>query len=309
MNLDFPAPHLGKARIINQNEWRIVGMSRSGNHAIINWLLAQTRGKFCFLNCAEPKTNPFHTARPLDSAHDAAFEVNYRGFKFSQERSGRFTKKDYLVYSYEDCFLGSVYHPDQEIHHNTWVGASANRTDILILRDPFNLFASRRAFEQFSRNAFPDYQQVNPATGLRIWKQHAKESLQKPRPQIQKRLVILYNRWVRDPDYRRQIATSLGLTFDDARFEQVTRCAGGSSFDGLGYQKQASQMKVLERWKNFAHEPGFQELFDPKVIELSEEIFGKLPGTELFHTAAENTGFRETQLERAYPQPGAVAAA
>jgi hypothetical protein len=275
MNPDISATHK-KPGIINQNEWRIVGMSRSGNHAIIHWLLGQARGKFCFLNCAEPKTNPFHTARPLDSAHDEVFEVNYRGFQFGKEQNGRFTKKDYLVCSYEDCFLGSVYHGEHEIHHDSWMGPSANRTDILILRDPFNLFASRRAFEQFSRNAYPDYRQVNPPTGMRIWKQHAKEALQEPCRPSQNRLVILYNNWVRHPDYRRRIASSLGLTFDDARFEEVTRCAGGSSFDGLGYRKQASQMKVLERWRHFAHEPEFQKLFDSKVIELSEKIFGNL---------------------------------
>jgi hypothetical protein len=30
-----------------------------------------------------------------------------------------------------------------EQHHDQWVGASWQRYDVLILRDPFNLFASR----------------------------------------------------------------------------------------------------------------------------------------------------------------------
>jgi hypothetical protein len=30
----------------------MVAMSRSGSHAIINWILAQAPGRTCFLNCA-----------------------------------------------------------------------------------------------------------------------------------------------------------------------------------------------------------------------------------------------------------------
>ena len=50
---------------VNENEIRVVGMSRSGNHAIINWILQGIRGPYCFLNCAEAGHNPFAWARPL----------------------------------------------------------------------------------------------------------------------------------------------------------------------------------------------------------------------------------------------------
>jgi hypothetical protein len=57
----------------NRNEWRAVGMSRSGNHAIIQWLLAQAKGRTCFLNCTEPKNNPFARPRCLGPAKRSYF--------------------------------------------------------------------------------------------------------------------------------------------------------------------------------------------------------------------------------------------
>src|SRR4051794_21427526 len=128
----------------NATEIRVVGMSRSGNHAIINWILDQCRGRSCFLNCAEPGFNPFASARPLTPeapGHRASFE----GFEIEAERRGRFSRKDLLIHSYEDTFLGPFAKAATEERHHRWVGSSARRIDLLILRDPRNLFASRLA--------------------------------------------------------------------------------------------------------------------------------------------------------------------
>ncbi|MEZ4727208.1 MAG: hypothetical protein R3E79_08760 [Caldilineaceae bacterium] len=127
---------------VNQRELRIIGMSRSGNHAIIHWLLNQATGRTCFLNCVEGKTNPFVSARPLQSG-GIPYAVNYPTFNWDSERRGKFSPKDLLIHSYEDNFLGYVCHPVFEQHHDQWVGPSRQRYDVLILRDPFNLFASR----------------------------------------------------------------------------------------------------------------------------------------------------------------------
>lgn len=129
-------------KIINGNEFRVIGMSRSGNHAIINWIIQQVKGRYCFLNCVEPKTNPFCTSRPL--SHDITYLTNYDEFDLTAEQEGLFSVKDYLIYSYEDCFLGMVCGDEFEERHDEFVGCSRRRIDILILRDPFNLFAGMR---------------------------------------------------------------------------------------------------------------------------------------------------------------------
>src|SRR5690554_3224295 len=80
----------------NRNELRVMGMSRSGNHAIINWILSQAKGRTCFLNCAEGKTNPFTSARPLHTG--LAYDANYPEFDWEQERAGLLSQKDLLVH-------------------------------------------------------------------------------------------------------------------------------------------------------------------------------------------------------------------
>src|SRR4051812_21851371 len=92
---------------VNQREFRVVGMSRSGNHAIVNWMLARASGRTCFLNCAEPGFNPFETCRPLGD-DEPGYVSSYPGFDIAAERLGKLSQKDLLIHSYEDTFLGTL---------------------------------------------------------------------------------------------------------------------------------------------------------------------------------------------------------
>src|SRR3954463_829192 len=102
---------------VNVTEIRVIGMSRSGNHAIINWILAQARGRTCFLNCAEPGTNPFVSARPL-TPELPGWRASYEDFEIEAERAGRFSRKDLLIHSYEDTFLGPFKKAANEVRHD-----------------------------------------------------------------------------------------------------------------------------------------------------------------------------------------------
>ena len=256
---------------VNQNEWRIIGMSRSGNHAVINWLVSHTQGRSCFLNCAEPKHNPFTSARPLGNG--PSHVANYEGFSFELECRGRFSRKEFLIYSHEDCFLGLMRNGPWEEQHDEWVGPSAERRDLLVLRDPYNLFASRLK---------AGIGEIPAATAMRIWKQHAREFAGIRRYLPNNPLMISYNRWFGEPDYRRQIARELGLTFTDAAFEEVCSTAGGSSFDGTRFRGRATRMRVFDRWKRFVDDADYRGLFDTEVHELSQSIFGRMPAAAEF---------------------------
>ena len=55
----------------------------------------------------------------------------------------------------------------------------------------------------------------------------------------------------------------------------------GDSFDNLTFDGRATQMKVLERWRQVADEPLYRSLVaDPELIELSTTIFGIMPDIE-----------------------------
>ena len=252
--------------MINRNELRIVGMSRSGNHAIINWIVRQITSRCCFLNCAEPRTNPFVTARPL--AGDSVYHANYDAFDLDAERRGRFSEKDFLLHSYEDCYLGMVASDIFERNHDAFVGPSGRRVDVLILRDPYNLFASRRR---------ASYACVSDRVAMRIWRQHAREYLGRCRYLNQEQVFVLYNRWVRDAAYRRRVAERLGLAFTDAGVDEVPAVGRGSSFDGRRYHGAAGRMPVTERWRHYADDPAYLALFDEATVALADAVFGPSP--------------------------------
>jgi hypothetical protein len=251
---------------VNATEIRVIGMSRSGNHAIINWILAQAGGRTCFLNCAEPGTNPFVSTRPL-TPELPGWRASYGDFEIEAERAGRFSRKDLLIHSYEDTFLGPFKKAANEVRHDADVGGSTRRLDLLVLRDPRNLFASRIA---------SGYGWLEDAMVSRVWSQHAREFLGLQHNLRQERLLVSYNDWVASAAYRRRLAGALGLEFDDSAAHAVPAVAGGSSFDGTAYDGHAEEMPVLRRWHAFLGEPRFHRLLTPTVLELSERVFGPM---------------------------------
>jgi hypothetical protein len=264
---------------VNDTELRIVGMSRSGNHAIINWIIRQASGRLCFLNCAEPKANPFARARRL--VHGAPYIVNYDGFDIESERQGLFSRKAYLLHSYEDCFLGTVNNPAFATCHEAWVGASRRRVDVLILRDPFNLFASRRKAGIGS---------VSPRVAQRIWKQHAREFLGVRRYLNDPRVAINYNAWTCDRGYRRAIAARLGLTFTDAGADVAPAFGPKSAFAS----EAGARPGVLQRWRHYVDDHCYRGLFDRETVSLARRVFAPDPELESqLLTAGEAAGSEE----------------
>ena len=259
--------------VVNRLEIRQIGMSRSGNHALANWIVRQAEGRVCFLNCAEPRTNPYETARPFDDGQVA--EANYSGFDLEAERRGRLSRKDLLLFSHEDCFLGMLSRGGAfETHHDRWLGPSRRRIDLLLLRDPFNLFASRI-------NAFAS--EGASHTAFRIWKQHAREFLGLRRHLRNDRVLVNYNRWVDDKAYRQEVADALGLPFSDAGRLQVPAVSAGSSFDGRAFDGNAADMAVLERWKWLERNPHYLDGFDADVLDLATRIFGVVCEEAFYH--------------------------
>lgn len=262
-------------KITQRNEFRIVGISRSGNHAIINWIIRQIQGKYCFLNCAEPKHNPFRTARPL-SMEGKVFETNIDNFNLEKEKEKDFSEKDYLLYNYEDCFLGPLNNKAQAADRAEWVGISEVKKDLLILRDPFNLFASRIK-AGLMRGHYTHYgvKPISLLTIKRIYKQHAREFLGE-KNHLKNKVPIKFNSWTSDETYRREITEALNIPFTDEGLQDVPSVAGGSSFDGRTLSGKGNKMNLNSRWKKYANDEEYWSLFDQELIDLTTEIFGEI---------------------------------
>ena len=234
-------------------------MSRSGNHAIANWIFLQAREPRLLLNCAEGKTNPYSSCRPLASGR------RWRGSReidIEAERRGQFSPKSLLMHTYEDSWLGHAFSSQLSENHDDWVGPSRRQVQLIVIRDPCNLMASR----------------IRMGAGLtaqvarKMWKQHAKEALAPSARTSCERMTVIYNRWKRDRKYRRRIASSLEIPFTDEGFEEVPSCAGGSSFDGTKYDGRASQMATEERWKVYRTNEEYQSRIDEEMIAMSESL-------------------------------------
>ena len=285
------------AEIVNHKEIRVIGLRRSGNHASINWLCKQLPGKHIFINHCRVMDNPYRNVYRDQILLQR--KPNLKAWRcediewWRKEARGDFSIKDCLIYSYEDQEIGRVAHSSFEKKHDLYFGKSQERLDVIIIRDPFNLLASRIKGNKPRKNArnFDLLRVYSKTLNLTdLWITYAQESLNETSYLKNRKIVIKYNDWFSDESYRKQIADEIGLEFSDFGFNEVVSAGGiGSSFDGTGFSGKASKMDVLTRWKLLIDDPLFRELINNKeLIEYSTKLFGHIPDTEILFEKLEN---------------------
>lgn len=274
---------------INQKEIRAVGMRRTGNHAIITWIERQQPGTVCHLNNVAAGTSPYrHKADNLRRYHP---EHSKMAAVYRQQAKGNLVKRDCLILSYEDWGLPQVTQPRFERNRTLYLGKSAQRFDVLILRDPFNLFASRLKQNFVETKA-------EATSMVEMWLEYAKEFVGESSYLQPDRVCINYNRWFTDVSYRQGLADQLGLVFSDAGLKHVPHLGGGSSFSGTRHSGQACSLDVINRWQHFADDPAFRQLFQNQALwHYSAQIFGDIPGTEALRSS--NSSLKRAALVNA----------
>lgn len=229
--------------MIIDKEIKIVGLRRSGNHAIIHWIINQHQSDYIFEN----KIKPFD----LPSM--------YKGEKKD--------KVSLSIYSYEDVHLSYVFSncmKKVKERNNIQIKKQIN---VLILRNPFNLFASRvkSGKEGIGSISF---------SAQDLWIAYAKEFLGITHYMGKNKVVINYDLWFEDTEYRKGIAESMGLQFSDKGKESVPDFGGGSSFDNLTFNNRATEMKVNDRWKLLKGNRKYEKyLQDLRLLKLYTEIY------------------------------------
>jgi len=211
-----------------------ISMQRAGHHAIINWLSGHYKQSIL-------RNDFYHEDRVEHTTANGTNKCTYSNIEdFSLKRSLEIIRSD---------------------------SSHADPIIILVVRDPYNLFASRCSARFTVRSgAISDHAKI-------IWKDHANEYLS--RHQID--FCISYNEWFLNQDYRIAIASIFGLDYNEDKLNQVPEYGFGSSFDGLQYNGRASQMKVLERWKEHKQNAEFLNFIrDTEMKKLSTQIFGEI---------------------------------
>ena len=278
---------------INAKEISCFGMRRSGNHAVLNWIRKQIPGTFVHLNNAKiygnhdpyisfseivvSDLNPFvFESGPRKVKRFAKYLIRRGKVQYTYGRPdfGRLKiealrqhPKSLLIHSYEHYSLKMVLGEWFDTEMEQYLGRSQSKSNIVLLRDPYNLFASLiKKKENFS----------NPKSIIGKWNEHAREYLGHT-SYLANRVSISYNSWFKDQDYRRELANRLGIEFTDAGLDSVPIFGRGSSFDGQKYSGQARKMGVLSRYKQFLDHPVMKEVMaDEELRELSYEAFGDI---------------------------------
>src|SRR5690606_37619683 len=125
----------------HKKEIRFCGMMRTGNHALLNWIVKQTPAVVCYYNDVDLHSSPL----------SKMIESHYKNRR--QPAREKSHKLPTVICSFEDYLPRDVFGGANLKNLKTYFRKSDEVYNVLILRDPFNLFASR-FFHGSSEKAF-----------------------------------------------------------------------------------------------------------------------------------------------------------
>lgn len=209
----------------------LYALKRSGSHALVNWLLAQT--SFSFYNNVAPVLMCGSQIKEYDSF--SAWQASHEPYLTSTLPK---SKKRRFILSIEDQPIN--YLPYSIDNHS-------QRIVLLLMRSPANLFASR------IRKAFSSENQAYSRTvdfilkrAVLLWKIQAREVLGET-DFLKNKLFVYFDLWVSSKAYRQLVASQLNLEFNDIGVQRVSAIGGGSSFDRTEFDGRGLEMNTQNR--------------------------------------------------------------
>ena len=153
---------------------------------------------------------------------------------------------------------------------------------VLLLRDPFNMIASRLAIVRGIGEKPENPEDLahlrcnDPEAGIYFWKQYAREFLGETdylRSDKCNVVKVNFNKWFAEEEYRKEVSEKAGWDFTDEGFgsRDGWKFSRGSSFENT----IPSKMHLDSRWKLFEKDAEFRSYFDEEVHDLCREIFGR----------------------------------
>jgi hypothetical protein len=223
--------------------YEFYGLRRSGNHAILEWLIQNMGG---------PGTRNVVKPKRVIQCGDSAYlnECNTYGSHAEVNRDISFCQSAFnnLIVAYEDV-------PTSYSLTNTH-----DSQKIVILRDIFNLFSSRYK-KVVSQSGIDYYKSAMPIDEVVVnkWKQHANSDA----------IIIIFEKWIESKDYRDSICERLGIPNHDIT-DTMTNFGGGSSFTG---QKKPTIEELKSRSKivNLPQEV-IDRLNHPDITEIRKRL-------------------------------------
>lgn len=218
---------------------RVYGMRRSGNHALIDWMLRNAPGgNGLFLNNCRPGRDPVQSSRGI-SVFQGGAEASVDGLKAKLAVAG---PAPFTVVSYEDHM------PDPKRQPLF----AAAETCVIIYRSFLHWSAS--LLRKIQGN--PGY---GPLERARVM-MNAMRTYQTMLDRVQDRDVVplLYDDWMVNEDYRAERLEKIGLPGRDLSRGKVQRYGGGSSFQDK--KTDVTQLATDQRSAQMADDLEYQLL-------------------------------------------------
>lgn len=218
------------------------GLRRSGNHAILEWLLynmGNGKDRFCHRK------------------HYDSEKVISRGNSFYFNDVSRYSSHIQLCYDVIEahqmgCNTMLVTYEDKPISYKL----IPSKKDIVIIRDIVNVLASR--IKNSNPNNLSDMRVDQGIVDL--WKEHASN---------QDCIKILYESWLTSKSYRDSICEHLNI-FNLDNTNEVYSFGGGSSFVG---ERLDSKENLLNRYKDVDFPNEINEMIsDKSIVELRKKL-------------------------------------
>ncbi|MDJ0594193.1 MAG: hypothetical protein QNJ72_30160 [Pleurocapsa sp. MO_226.B13] len=281
----------------NHNVIQFFGLRKSGNHAIISWILDHHNGITVHLNdVSNYHPNPYFSFGQVNVCGLPFWRckpqiLSYLKYGFRKDKTYSFVRwdssvnlsyiqssspKQLVIVSYEDDHPKDEFLSQLSTKCDKFLGTTEHFYKIILMRDPFNLFASLIKSNLVDEDTIDHY--------IRLYKDYAGLVLEQQTQSSTNNqnlpnefIFISYNRWFLDSKYRQSIAEQLGFITDGETYNKVPKQGGGSTFDGLKLDGKAQDLKVLERWQSMMDHPLFQKILqDRELCEYSQQIFGDI---------------------------------
>lgn len=201
-------------------KWMFFGSKRSGHHVILDWLLSGE---------------------------------NFIHYNNSRISMGKLASDEILGRSGDIAATFEV-----ALTHYDWKVFNCNK--YLILRNPYNMYASRLAMKRANNDESWD-----TCLDPNRWLECAREFIGETNL-LGEFIKINYDKWFTSISYRSKFRHNGNCEF-------VPHFGGGSSFDQMKFDGCGSKMDVLNRWKLFQNDSEFQDILNNREIsELVKQI-------------------------------------
>ncbi len=292
----------------------VFAQSRSGHHAIIDWLFNQYSDTKLFFN--------YNSVDNFDPKFSERIQYYLNNKKYYKVISNSWIKsglveeklkefemetlenidvienqdKNLLILNYENFDMSEM---DNLYHKIKDLFPQANIHKVIVLRDLLNLLASKikagvEINEQDVIDKNPNFNEI-----VNLWLNYCKYA------ESNNDLVkIVYNKWYQDDNYRLEILTQLKSDYKEIGIPNLATFGGGSSFDGYSINRKVNDMKFLERYLEYKHIPSFIDLW---YINGFKNHTNALFGANLYKNIMNTTEivkFGETTYEFAWIEGG-----